>query len=198
MSLPAHVDVPSRPQWAPTLVPVPTPAPPADAPPEQQDHPRGDWPRTELADLPDLRTGKAVIDRWVDELLAADALDEATTDVFERLIDDWADRFRRRLLQDSLDRAAHADLLQAEARGEAARALLGRRRAEREYAVALAALEAARQAPQARTDEIGTSAEGRPDPAGPPDAVGPPEAIGAADQPATASGVEDWPEQGVA
>ena len=141
-------------------------------------------PRTELADLPDLRTGKAVIDRWVDELLAADALDEATTDVFERLIDDWADRFRQRLLQDSLDRESQAEVLQAEARGAEARARLDRKRAEREHAYALDALEAARRG--ARTEPVA--------PQTPPD--GPPEV--AADVPAATPEPTDWPEEGAA
>jgi hypothetical protein len=136
--------------------------------------------RTELADLPDLAAGKAVIDRWVHELLAAGALDEATTDVFERLVDDWADRFRQRLAQDSLDQAAHADELQAEARAAAARAQLVRERAEREYAFALAALEAVRRG--APTSSV--------QPAQPSDVT--------ADSTSTGPAQAEWPEQGAA
>lgn len=188
MSLSSHVDVPTGPTWSPALVraPEPTPVLPTEAIPDQRHLPPGDRSRTELADLPDLRTGKAVIDRWVDELLAADALDEVTTDVFERLIDDWADRFRQRLLQDSLDREAQAEASQAAARAEAAGALLVRRRAEREYAFALAELEAVRR--RARTLPV--------DPGTPPD--GPWQGREVPGTTSTAPDLADQPEDGQA
>lgn len=182
MSLSASSDVPSRPTWSPELVAAPEPS---LAVPTVVGPARG--PRTELVDLPDLRTGKAVIDRWVDELLAADALDEATTDVFERLIDDWADRFRQRLLQDSLDLEAHAEQLQAEARGAEARARLDRKRAEREHAYALDALEVARR---------GTRVEPVVPPSPPDGAPQGPEV--ASDSPTATPEPTDWPEQGAA
>ena len=182
MSLSASSDVPSRPTWSPELVAAPEPS---LAVPTVVGPLRG--PRTELADLPDLPTGKAVIDRWVDDLLAADALDEATTDVFERLIDDWADRFRQRLLQDSLDREAHAEQLQAEARGAEARGRLDRKRAEREHAHALDALEVARRGMRAAAVA----------PHSPPD--GPPaESEVAADVPTATPEPTEWPETGAA
>jgi hypothetical protein len=179
MSLPASSDIPSRPTWSPQLAAAPEPT---VAVPTVVDPLRGQ--RTELDDVPDLRTGRAVIDRWVDELVAADALDEATTDVFERLIDDWADRFRQRLLQDSLDQESQAELLQAEARGAEARARLDRKRAEREYAYAVDALEAARRA--GRTELVA--------PQSPPD--GPEQIVG--DVPAATPQPTDWPEEGAA
>lgn len=140
--------------------------------PDRPRPPRRSDVGSELDDLPDLETSKAVIDRWVEELSAAGALDEATTDVFERLIDDWAARLRQRLLQDRLDREVQDGVLQAEAKAAAARALLDAARAEREHDFALASLTAARR----RSPEGAAAATALPDrPAqGPEAAAGPP------------------------
>ena len=117
-------------------------------------------------EAPDLRAGKAEIDRWVEELHRAGALDEATTDVFERLIDDWARQHRATLDSHRLDRLRYTDELIADAVSDVSRRDLERHRAQREYAVARAALEALR-GPTTLTS-VGPTAEG-PSPAGPPD-----------------------------
>ena len=81
-------------------------------------------------EAPDLRAAKAEIDQWVEVLVRAGALDEATTDVFERLVDDWARQHRATLDSSRLDRLRYTDELVADAVSEVSRRDLERHRAQ--------------------------------------------------------------------
>lgn len=110
------------------------------------DHPPASRPEPAAPEAPDRARAKAEIDRWVDELHRAGALDEATLDVFERLIDDWVRQHHTLLEAHRLDQGQVHGRLRAEVLAEISRRDLIRRRAEREYERARAALEAHRGA----------------------------------------------------
>ena len=89
---------------------------------------------------------QAEVDAWVAELAARGALDEATTDVFERVVDDWVREQLAALESGRVERQALHARLEAEAEAELVRREQVLRRAEREHATVQAALDRARGA----------------------------------------------------
>lgn len=100
-----------------------------------------EWRELLALRAPEDARAKAELDRWIDELHRAGALDEATLDVAERLIDGWARQHRAVLETELLDRLGRGEARRSEAGGEQSRRDLERRRAEKEYAAASAALD---------------------------------------------------------
>jgi hypothetical protein len=94
-------------------------------------------------DAPTLDAAKAEIDRWVAELTAQGAIDEGTTDLFERYVDDWRDRQLAVLDTRRIERERHRDRELVAAEVEHSRRTLLRRRAQLLHAAASRELEAA-------------------------------------------------------
>jgi hypothetical protein len=102
-----------------------------------------DAPGAPILDAPTLDAAKAVIDRWVAELTAQGAIDEGTTDLFERYVDDWRDGQLAVLDARRIERERGRDRELVAAEVEHSRRTLLRRRAERLHAAARQELEAA-------------------------------------------------------